>query len=72
MVEMQTSIATGRHVRLVGREAEIVKWRRRLRIPRRGSALLVSGAPGIGKTSLLEVAASRARIAGTECCRSPE
>src|SRR6266851_5036934 len=62
---MATSIATGRHVRLVGREAEIGQVETALaNSADRGSALLVSGAPGIGKTSLLDVAARRARDRG--------
>jgi len=62
---MQTSIAKGRHGRLVGREAEIGQVETALaNSSDRGSALLVSGAPGIGKTSLLEVAARRAQDRG--------
>src|SRR6266480_4786428 len=62
---MQTSIATGRQIRLVGREAEIGQVETALaNSSDRGSALLVSGAPGIGKTSLLEAAARRAQDRG--------
>src|SRR3989442_6597573 len=62
---MQTSIATGRHVRLVGRKAEIGQVETALaNSSDRGTALLLSGAPGIGKTSLLEVAARRAQDRG--------
>src|SRR6267378_1415803 len=62
---MQTSIATGRPVRLVGREAEIGQVETALaNSSDRGSVLLVNGAPGIGKTSLLEVAARRAQDRG--------
>src|SRR5260370_41570705 len=57
---METSVASERDLRLVGRETEIGQLETALaNAAERGSALLVSGAPGIGKTSLLEVAARR-------------
>jgi DNA-binding CsgD family transcriptional regulator len=62
---MATSTATGRDVKLVGRETEIGQVESALASAAdRGSALLVSGAPGIGKTSLLELAARRAQDRG--------
>src|SRR5947209_8489670 len=62
---METSIATGGPVRLVGAGTEIGQVETALaNPPDRGSALLVSGAPGIGKTALLEVAARRAQDRG--------
>lgn len=62
---METSTTTGRDARLVGRETEIGDVETALaNAVDRGSALLVSGAPGIGKTSLLEVAARRAQNRG--------
>jgi predicted ATPase len=62
---METSTAAGRDVRLVGREAEVDQVETALaNAADRGSALLVSGASGIGKTSLLEVAVRRAHDRG--------
>jgi len=62
---METSTATGRDLRLVGRESEIGDVETALvNAVDRGSAWLVSGAPGIGKTSLLEFAAKRAQQRG--------
>src|SRR5216683_1675816 len=62
---MESSTATGRDLRLVGRETEIGDVETALaNAVDRGSVLLVSGAPGIGKTSLLEVAARRAQDRG--------
>ena len=59
---MGASAATGREVGLVGRQTEIGQVKSALaNAVERGTALLVSGAPGIGKTSLLELAARRAR-----------
>jgi DNA-binding CsgD family transcriptional regulator/tetratricopeptide (TPR) repeat protein len=64
-VGMATSTATGRDVRLVGRETEIAELETALASAAdRGSALLVSGEAGIGKTSLLEAAGSRAEDRG--------
>ena len=64
---------------LIGREVELTQLGTELREAReRGGALLVSGAPGIGKTSLLDAAAGDARglgykviaVTGLECgCR---
>jgi len=51
--------------RLVGREDESAQLEQALaEAVERGSAVVVSGAPGIGKTSLLEAAASSARNRG--------
>jgi DNA-binding CsgD family transcriptional regulator/tetratricopeptide (TPR) repeat protein len=59
--EMGTSTDAGRDVGLLGRETEIGQVESALTdAADRGTALLVSGAPGIGKTSLLELAARRA------------
>jgi len=65
MIGMATSTTTAHEVRLVGRPSEIRQVEAALaNAADRGSALLVSGAPGIGKTSLLEVAARRAQDRG--------
>jgi len=65
MNRMATSAPITRDVRLVGREAEIAQLETVLgNTPDHGGTLLVSGSPGIGKTSLLEAAASRARDRG--------
>ena len=62
---MGSSTATGRDVGLVGRETEIGRVESALaNAADHGTALLVSGAPGIGKTSLLELAARRAQDRG--------
>ncbi|HET9849129.1 MAG TPA: AAA family ATPase, partial [Candidatus Dormibacteraeota bacterium] len=62
---MGLSIATGRDLGLVGREPEIGQVESVLaNAADRGSALLVSGPPGIGKTSLLELAARQAQDRG--------
>ena len=62
---MGISTTTGRDVGLVGRETEIGQVESALaNAADRGSALLVSGAPGIGKTSLLELATRRAQDRG--------
>jgi DNA-binding CsgD family transcriptional regulator len=62
---METSTAPRPDLRLVGREAEIAQLDTAIgNTPDSGSTLLVSGSPGIGKTSLLEAAASRARARG--------
>src|SRR6202022_1617912 len=62
---MGTSTAAGRDVGLVGRTTEIGQVESALaNAADRGTALVVSGAPGIGKTSLLELAASGARDRG--------
>jgi DNA-binding CsgD family transcriptional regulator len=62
---MGTATATGRDVGLLGRETEIGQVESALAgVADHGTALLVSGAPGIGKTSLLELAAKRARLRG--------
>ncbi len=62
--------------RLIGREVELSQLTTALReAPERGGAVLVSGAPGIGKTSLLNAAAAHARglgykviaVTGLEC-----
>jgi len=62
--------------RLIGRELELSQLATALReAPERGGAVLVSGAPGIGKTSLLNAAAAGARglgykviaVTGLEC-----
>src|SRR5689334_2559459 len=51
--------------RLLGREDESAQLEQALaEAVERGSAVLISGAPGIGKTSLLEGAASSARNLG--------
>jgi len=50
---------------LVGREAELTALAGLIgEAPRRGSAVVLLGDPGIGKTSLLRAAAARAREAG--------
>ena len=50
---------------LQGREAEIALIDQLLdRLDRGGSTLLISGAPGIGKSALLDEAKSRARERG--------
>jgi len=50
---------------LIGRELELSQFATALRqAPERGGAVLVSGAPGIGKTSLLNAAAADARALG--------
>ena len=62
---METSTAPRPDLRLVGREAEIAQLDTAIgNTADSGSTLLVSGSPGIGKTSLLEAAASRARDRG--------
>src|SRR5690348_250 len=62
---MGTLTATGPDVGLVGREIEIAQVESaQADAADRGTALLVSGAPGIGKTSLLELAARRAQDRG--------
>jgi DNA-binding CsgD family transcriptional regulator len=62
---MGTSTATGSDVGLVGRATEIGQVESALaNAADRGTALVVSGAPGIGKTSLLELAASGAQDRG--------
>src|SRR6266849_2844000 len=62
---MGTLTATGPDVGLVGREIEIGQVESALASAAdRGTALLLSGAPGIGKTSLLELAARRAQDRG--------
>jgi DNA-binding CsgD family transcriptional regulator len=62
---METSTAPRPDLRLVGREAEIDQLDKAIgNTADSGSTLLVSGSPGIGKTSLLEAAASRARDRG--------
>src|SRR5689334_10941788 len=62
---MGTSTATGRDLGLVGRESEIGQVESALaNAADHGTALVVSGAPGIGKTSLLELAARRAQDRG--------
>src|SRR5207245_6370428 len=62
---MGTLTATGPDVGLVGREIEIGQVESALASAAdRGIALLLSGAPGIGKTSLLEFAARRAQDRG--------
>src|SRR5260370_18517863 len=62
---MGTLTATGPDVGLVGREIEIGQVESALASAAdRGTALLLSGAPGIGKTSLLELAARRAQGRG--------
>jgi DNA-binding CsgD family transcriptional regulator/tetratricopeptide (TPR) repeat protein len=62
---MGTLTATGPDVGLVGREVEIGQVESALASASdHGTALLVSGAPGIGKTSLLELAASGAQDRG--------
>src|ERR1700730_4455825 len=62
---MEASTATGRDPRLVGREAEVGQVETALADAAvRGSAFLVRGAPGIGKTSLLAVAVRRAHDRG--------
>jgi len=62
---MGTSTATGRDVGLVGRTTEIGQVESALaNAADRGTALVVSGAPGIGKTSLLGLAASGAQDRG--------
>lgn len=50
---------------LVGREADLERLGTFLdRLPRAGGSLLLSGAPGVGKTALLAAAAAQARGAG--------
>jgi DNA-binding CsgD family transcriptional regulator len=50
---------------LIGREPELSRLGTALReAPERGGALLVRGAPGIGKTSLLNATAADARVLG--------
>src|SRR6266480_2001937 len=62
---MATSTAIAHEARLFGREAEIAQLEGTLHdAAGHGGALLVSGAAGIGKTSLLEIASSRARERG--------
>src|SRR4029077_8579045 len=62
---MGDTTATGREAGLLGREAEIVQVESALASAAdHGTALLVSGAPGIGKTSLLELVARRAQDRG--------
>src|SRR5579864_1655354 len=62
---MGSSTATGRDAELVGRETEMGQVETALAdAADRGAAMLVSGAPGIGKTSLLQFAAKRARERG--------
>src|ERR1700724_2847623 len=58
---MATSAATAQGIRLFGREREIAQLEGALaNVANRGGALLLNGAPGIGKTSLLDVVISRA------------
>src|SRR5689334_23117413 len=65
MTRMATSGAITHDVPLVGREAEIAQLETALaNLTDRGSALLVTGAPGIGKTSILKLAISRAQDRG--------
>src|SRR5690349_2291734 len=62
---MGTTTATGREVGLLGRETEIRQVESALASAAdHGTVLLVSGAPGIGKTSLLALAAKRAQHRG--------
>lgn len=54
---------------MVGRTAEIDRIRSVLDLPRLGTVLLISGDPGVGKTSLLDAAAEIVNRAGARSLR---